>query len=295
MVDLVGTETLGLGWSIGEDFADRYIIERLEHHTANRALLLIARSFGNPTRSMANMMAGRRPWQRDNRPGLFGQEFVARTDEIRERKQDPEGFALRNALLAPKPNAPAVVYPKEAIFELQAGAHYESFLGGGSCIGGGGSAAYRVAPAWQAVMEFSGCLVVNMPVNQSADSIFYGAGPRWTPRAADKISPYVQLLLGGRKITHETQDPQLREQLQTGWDAGTVAHYPLRTEYQVEKSANGFALLAGGGMDINVTPALTVRLASLEYSHSWLPPVDRVDASQGVRFSSGLVLRIGTW
>jgi hypothetical protein len=295
VVDLVGTPTLGVGWAIGEDFADRYVLERLERHTANRALLVVARSIGNPTRAMANMVGLKVPWYRDTRPGLFGKNFVARSDEIRERKQDPDGFSVRNALLAPTSQSPARVYPKEAIFEMEAGAHYESFLGGGSCIGGGGSAAFRVAPAWQIVTDFSGCLIINMPVNQSGDSIFYGAGPRWTPRASHYFSPYVQLLMGGRKVTHETQDPELRDKLQTGYDAGTVAHYPLRTEYQVEKSMNGFALLAGGGMDINVTPALTLRVASLEYSHSWLPPVDRIDASRGVRFSSGLVLRLGTW
>jgi hypothetical protein len=295
IVDLVVTPTVGVGWAIGEDFADRYIIEPLERRTANRALLMLARSFGNPTRAMANMMAGRRPWQRDTRPGLFGHEFVARSEQIRQRKQSPDGVSAVNTSLAPAPHEPARAYPKVATLELQASAHYESFLGGGSCIGGGGSAAYRVASAWQIVVEASGCLVINMPVGQSGDSIFYGAGPRWAPRAARYFSPYAQVLVGGRKVTHETQDGELKEKLQTGWEAGTVAHYPLRSEYQVEKSLNGFALLAGGGIDINVTPALTVRVANLEYSHSWLPPVDRIDASQGIRFSSGLVLRIGTW
>src|SRR5215469_2908754 len=72
VVDLVGTPTLGTGWSIGEDMIDRYLLERLEQRTANRALLMLVRSFGNPTRTFANMMGGRRPWQRDTRPGLFG-------------------------------------------------------------------------------------------------------------------------------------------------------------------------------------------------------------------------------
>jgi len=34
----------------------------------------------------------------------------------------------------------------------------------------------------------------------------------------------------------------------------------MRSDYSVQQSENGFALLAGGGVDVNVTPALTVRV-----------------------------------
>jgi len=64
-VDLVVTPTMGTGWAIGEDAVDRYLIAKLEQRTANRALLLIARSFGNPTRTFARMMALQIPWKRD--------------------------------------------------------------------------------------------------------------------------------------------------------------------------------------------------------------------------------------
>jgi len=40
-----------------EDAFDRYVLERLDAHTANRALLMLARGFGNPTRTFANLMA----------------------------------------------------------------------------------------------------------------------------------------------------------------------------------------------------------------------------------------------
>jgi hypothetical protein len=301
VVDLVGTPTLGTSWAIGEDTIDRFLIERLERHTANRGLLVIARALGNPTRSFANVMGGRRPWQRDDRPGLFGNEFMARSAEIRSRKiyaggsraLDPAAFSANKELATGLLTPPA--YPKAAPIELTASAHYESFLGGGSCIGGGASGAARLAPSWQIVAEVSGCLIVNMPTNGSGDSLVYGAGPRWTPRASRSLSPYLQLLLGGRKVSQETLDPALRTKLQDEWDAGKIPHYPKRSDYSVEQSENGFALLAGGGMDLNVTPALTVRAANLEYTRSFLPPVNRIDASSGVRFTVGLVLRIGTW
>jgi hypothetical protein len=43
-VDLVGTPVLGIGWMIGEDLTDRYIIMRLENRTANPTVLLLARA-----------------------------------------------------------------------------------------------------------------------------------------------------------------------------------------------------------------------------------------------------------
>jgi hypothetical protein len=51
----------------------------------------------------------------------------------------------------------------------------------------------------------------------------------------------------------------------------------------------------GGGVDFVVNRALAWRIGNLEYTHSWLPKVDQIRASDGVRFNSGLILRIGTW
>jgi len=173
--------------------------------------------------------------------------------------------------------------------------HYETFLGGRSCVGGGAQGAARVSSQWQIVAEISGCLIVNMPTSQSGDSLVYAVGPRWAPRANRQISLYSQLLVGGRKATHEIMDSQLRTKLQSEWEAGKLPHYPMRSDYSVETASNGFAILAGGGVDININPVITIRAASLEYTRSLLPPVDRIDAAQGVRFAYGLVLRLGTW
>jgi hypothetical protein len=50
---------------------------------------------------------------------------------------------------------------------------YESFLGGGSCVGDGGSGAARVGPKLQVLAEVSGCLIMHQPYyNYSADSLF---------------------------------------------------------------------------------------------------------------------------
>jgi hypothetical protein len=51
----------------------------------------------------------------------------------------------------------------------------------------------------------------------------------------------------------------------------------------------------GRGLDVVVTRALAWRVAGLEYTRSRLTDIDQTRASQGVRFTSRLILRIGTW
>jgi len=67
-VDLVVTPTLGLAWMVGEDMLDKYAVRGLERRTENRGVRALARGFLNPSRSFANMMRGKAPWYRDNRP-----------------------------------------------------------------------------------------------------------------------------------------------------------------------------------------------------------------------------------
>jgi hypothetical protein len=66
-VDLVITPTVGMGWLAGEDLADRYFMGYLERRTKNRPLIIAARTFSNPSRSMANILRIKWPWYRDNR------------------------------------------------------------------------------------------------------------------------------------------------------------------------------------------------------------------------------------
>lgn len=201
-ITLADTPTLGVVAMIGEDAADRYLIMGLENRTANRLVISLARSFLNPGRAFANVMAFKVPWHRDTRIGIFGQNFKLREDLLADYKRSgekPFEFFPRTSFSSTK--SPRR-YPLEAPIELTAFPYYESFLGGGNCIGGGGSGAARVNPSWQVVAELSGCQVMHMPEsNQSGDALFYGGGIRWTPHAAHRISPYAELLFGGKKVT----------------------------------------------------------------------------------------------
>jgi hypothetical protein len=70
-VDLVITPIAGLGWQVGEDAIDKYLIVKIETWTRNPVILMLARSVLNPTRSFANTMRMAVPWARDTRPGIW--------------------------------------------------------------------------------------------------------------------------------------------------------------------------------------------------------------------------------
>ena len=294
LVDFVNTPTLGVCVMLGEDITDRYVITALENRTSNRVVLILARSFLNPSRSFANLMEFKEPWYRRTRVGLFRENYILRKQLLEEYK---DSGARPFEFVGNTSREVNLQFPLEAPIELMASTHYESFLGGGTCVGGGGTGTFRIRPSWQIVGELTGCLIINMPSNESADSEMYSVGARWTPRASKRISPYAQVLVGGRRITHEVDDQEKKQELLDAWDdgSGKLPHYPKRSDWSVEHQENGFAVAVGGGVDLVVNRALALRVVNLEYTHSWLPDVDQIHASQAVRFTSGLTLRIGTW
>ncbi len=299
-ITLVDTPTLGFCTMLAEDAADRYLIIGLENRTNNRAMIILARSFLNPGRTFANMMAFRAPWVRDTRLNLFGENYEIRKQLLDEYKhgngEKPFQF-VKNEWI-PTGVEFNHTYPKEAPIELTAFPYFETFLGGGSCIGGGGTGAARVNPKLQVITEVSGCLIMNMPYsNYSADSLFYGGGFRWTPMAAKRFSPFAQFLFGGRKVTMEIMNSDLRAQLMKAWDdgEGPLHHYPKRSDYSVENSQNGPSIAVGGGFDLVVTRPFAWRVLNIEYTHSWMNDVGQIHPQEGLKISTQAVVRIGTW
>ncbi len=66
--DFVITPTAGVAWMAGEDALDRFVIKKLERKIESPAGRAAIRILLNPTRSMANLVAGQKPWQRPGRP-----------------------------------------------------------------------------------------------------------------------------------------------------------------------------------------------------------------------------------
>lgn len=79
-VDLFITPIMGFGWMVAEDALDRYAIIGIERRTRNRVVRALARGFLSPSRSFANMMRGKPPWFRDDRP-------LRRPAELGERRR----------------------------------------------------------------------------------------------------------------------------------------------------------------------------------------------------------------
>ena len=106
-----------------------------------------------------------------------------------------------------------------------------------------------------------------------------------------------QVLFGGSRVTYEVVNPELRDSLLKEWDdgKGILPHYPKRSDYQVQYQALGFNLTMGGGFDASFGRAFAWRVLDLNYSHSWMPDVHSIDASNGLQVRTGVVLRIGNW
>jgi hypothetical protein len=299
-ITLVDTPTLGFCTMLAEDAADRYLLMGLENRTTNRPLIILARSFLNPGRTFANMMAFRVPWDRTTRIGLFGTSYEIRkqlVDDFRNGSGEKPFQFVKNAWM-PTGVEFKKTHPKEADIELTAFPYYETFLGGGSCVGGGGTGAARVNPKLQVITEVSGCLVMHMPQpNYSADSLFYGGGIRWTPTANRRFSPFAQFMFGGRKVTFETTDLDLRKKLLDTWNDGNgkLPHYPKRSDYSFETAQNGPSIAVGGGFDIIITRPFAWRVLNVEYTHSWMNDVAMVRPQEGLKISTQAVVRIGTW
>lgn len=66
-VDLVITPAGGLGWMVGEDALDRFLVEPMERKWDNRGLTRFLRMALSPTRSFANVLRFEKPWKRDSR------------------------------------------------------------------------------------------------------------------------------------------------------------------------------------------------------------------------------------
>ncbi|HVF86504.1 MAG TPA: hypothetical protein VM866_02900, partial [Pyrinomonadaceae bacterium] len=66
-VDLVVTPTLGTTLLVGEDALDRFVVRWVEDKTDNFYLRIATRMLLNPSRSCANLLRFKKPWQRDNR------------------------------------------------------------------------------------------------------------------------------------------------------------------------------------------------------------------------------------
>ena len=283
-VDHVVTPVIGLGWSIAEDALDQYFIRYVERRTSNRYTRLFVRGGLNPARSLANVLAGRPPWHRDNRPGV-------RSAELQDA-EFMESLGKRNTAFLEVDPPPGV-----APFEFNLSTNFNTYLGAdhaAPCVGGGASAALRLSPQWQFVVDVGGCKLLGLENNLSGDSLSYLAGARWTAPPLSRWTPHAEVLIGGTKLTQELVDPQLEEAIESSASKSTPA-YLLHPLYSKDWETNGFTIQVGGGVDVKLNSALSYRVVNLEYSHSWTKELNGINYRDRLQFTTGLVLHMGTW
>jgi hypothetical protein len=271
-VDHVITPNLGMIWVVGGDAIDRYVTRRIEDHTDSVALRAAVRVGLNPPQGFANLMNLQYPWHRENRPSPT--EYRG---QLYPRSESPQ---TRKPGLVPS-------------LELTGAVPSLMNIGPYACQGGDGIAGFRISGFWQWTAEVGGCTLGNsLPRYWSGDSLTFMTGPQWIVHSTSRWSPHVHLRLGGQKITMKycqeggVHQPGLSTGSPCATDPSGVARHFEST---------GFALSTGAGVDYRVNRAFAVRVANLDYIHNWLAPVANYDFNQGIRFTAGLVLRVGTW
>jgi hypothetical protein len=270
-VDHVVTPNFGMIWLVGGDIIDRYVTRPLENRTSSVKARSILRGVINPPQSFANILALRYPWHRENRPDYDGQLY------LREESANLGTFMLP---LVPK-------------FELTAAMPSYTRMGPDYCLGGSGVGAFRLSDFWQWTLEVGGCTLGNsLPHHWSGDSLIFHMGPQWIMHNSSRWSPHAHFRVGGQKITEEYC--AVPEKSPGGLIYGTPCKSEPNQRAQHYEST-GFSISTGAGLDVKLNSALAIRVANLDYMYSWLHPVAGTDYNQGVRFTTGLVLRIGTW
>jgi hypothetical protein len=270
-VDHVVTPNFGMVWLIGGDIIDRYVTRPLENRTRSVKARSILRGVINPPQSFANILMLRYPWHRENRPDYDGELYVR----------------------AESPSSGTFMLPLVPKFELTAAMPSYMRMGPDYCVGSSGIGGFRLNDFWQWTLEVGGCTLGNsLPHHWSGDSLIFHTGPQWIMHNSSRWSPHAHFRVGGQKITEEYC--AVPDKFPGGLMLGT----PCKSEPNLRAQhyeSTGFSISTGAGLDVKLNNALAIRVANVDYMYSWLHPVAGTDYNQGVRFTTGLVLRIGTW
>lgn len=275
--DHVITSNGGLVWMVGEDAIDRYIVRKIEDHTHNVPVRILARVGLNPVQGMANLMNLQYPWHRENRasPSHYDGEPYLRPEVHRS-----EESSVHNLIptFEATTNLPSIMWFSNI-----------------PCVGGSGVLGFRASTFWQWTGEVGGCMLLGKSKGWSGDSLTFTMGPQWVLRSTSRWIPHVYLRVGGQKITeeycqHYGPPPAGLHPGRFCQDLNSPTH-----PYAQHFETTGAALSTGAGLDLRLTRALSLRLADFSYVHTWVPSLNGTDFSGGVRLSMGMGLQIGTW
>jgi len=116
-------------------------------------------------RSYANLLAFRKPWDRDTRVGV--REYRPALSDVPDDNETSPKFR-------------AQAWPEQTAFELQAELIAQRYLGskGGSCIGGGGEGIVQLSHM-ELPFNIDGCELYGFPQHVTRDVLSYTLGRRW--------------------------------------------------------------------------------------------------------------------
>jgi len=141
--------------------------------------------------------------------------------------------------------------------------------GGFNLNGGSGSFAYNFTDRFSGLADFGAYRFSGLPAGLNSTMYTYLFGPRISLRKPGHVTPFGHLLLGGGRLNASSG----------GVDAGE----------------NGFAMVAGGGVDIGFRPHMAIRPIQAEYLLTRFPSVNGASAEQNdMRLSAGIVFRFGS-
>ena len=139
-------------------------------------------------------------------------------------------------------------------FEISATVPFFMRSGNTSCVGGGGTGGFRVAPSWQWTVEVGGCSIAgSLPRNWSGDSLTFSMGPQWIRHSTSRWTPYLHFRIGGQKVTQEYTNPTLKQQILSALPP-TKSASTVYWDYTTLYETTGPSLSIGGGVDLQTEP-----------------------------------------
>ena len=161
--------------------------------------------------------------------------------------------------------------------------------------GGGGQFAYNFSKWFSGVVDL-GAVTKGSLGGLTVDStvVNFVAGPRVTMHNHSRFTPFAQVLFGGAYATSSTQISLLPT---TGpvLPGGIVLNPNFPVTARLNASRTGFAMLAGGGVDIKISKNISFRPIGADYYLTRLPSfLTRNDTNiNNFRYSAGVNFLFG--
>jgi opacity protein-like surface antigen len=140
--------------------------------------------------------------------------------------------------------------------------------GGFNLLGGSGEFTYNVRQWFALTADGGGYRFRGLPTGVNSTIYTYAAGPRVTFRNYRRITPFVQALIGGARLTASSNN--------------------------VSAGENSVVMLAGGGVDVPVSQRIAIRPIQADYMLTRFGLTNGTTAPQhNLRLSAGIVFRFG--